>query len=139
MHNFRNGRSDTLSHPLRAPRGLRLCAMKSQRLGRAALVLASLSLAASACVKSNTSTASTAPTPQGSRYSTRGTIRSFGAARAYANIAHEDIPNYMRAMTMAFEFRDATQSAGLSVGDRVRFTFEETPDGRFVLVLIARE
>lgn len=106
-------------------------------------VLLSLALAASACVKSNTSSASSAATTAasttGPRRSTRGTIRSFGPRRGFANIAHEDIPGYMQAMTMPFEFRDATLSAGLSVNDRVRFSFEEGADGQLVIVAISRE
>jgi protein SCO1/2 len=102
--------------------------------------LLALTLVASACVKSNTSSASSASsTTAATRRSTRGTIRSFGPNRAFANIAHEDIPGYMQAMTMPFEFRDASLSAGLSVNDRVRFAFEEGADGQLVIVSISRE
>ena len=107
-----------------------------------------LTLVASACVKSNTSSAVSAQaaapgvhaaTAAGTVRSTRGAIRSFGPNRAFANIAHEDIPGYMQAMTMPFEFRDPSLSAGLSVGDRVRFSFEEGSDGQLVIVSISRE
>lgn len=109
------------------------------KTSRSIHALLSLALVASACVKSNTSSAVSAPTTAGTRRSTRGAIRSFGPNRAFANIAHEDIPGYMQAMTMPFEFRDASLSAGLSVGDRVRFTFEEGSDGQLVIVSISRE
>lgn len=62
------------------------------------------------------------------RYTTRGVLKSFGRARAYVNITHEDIPGYMLAMTMSFEPASATQLDGLAEGDRVSFTF--TDDGQ---------
>lgn len=61
------------------------------------------------------------------RYTTRGTVRSFGKNRRYVNIAHEDIPGYMLAMTMSFEPADPAQLAALGEGDRVELTF--TDDG----------
>jgi len=114
--------------------------MKLSSIGGVSRALFALLLALSSCTMSATSSAN-APTiaPHGSRYSTRGVIRGFGPSREYVNIAHQDIPGYMRAMTMAFEFESPAQSAGLSVGDAVRITFEELPEGRFVLRAIARE
>ncbi len=66
------------------------------------------------------------------RYSTRGTVRSFGKNRRYVNIAHEDIPGYMLAMTMSFEPADPSQIAPLAEGDRVELTFVD--DGRRRLI-----
>lgn len=66
------------------------------------------------------------------RYSTRGTVRSFGKNRRYVNIAHEDIPGYMLAMTMSFEPADPSQIAALAEGDRVELTFVD--DGRRRLI-----
>jgi Cu/Ag efflux protein CusF len=67
-----------------------------------------------------------------------GVIRSFGPDRAFVRIAHEDIPGYMKAMTMIFEPRDATQLAGLAEQDAVAFSFTEEPDGRYLLVSIRK-
>lgn len=114
--------------------------MNRSSIGGLSRVLFALFVALSSCTMSTTSSANAATTvPQGSRYSTRGVIRGFGPNREYVNIAHQDIPGYMRAMTMAFEFESPAQSVGLSVGDSVRITFEELPEGRFVLRAIARE
>lgn len=100
--------------------------------------ITALVLAVSACAATTAAVASTAPVAQGARYSARGVIRGFGPNREHVNIAHEEIPGYMRAMTMSFEFERRAQSEGLSVGDSVVFTFEELPEGRFVLRAIAR-
>ena len=52
-----------------------------------------------------------------------GRIASFGPDRAYVNIAHEDIPGFMAAMTMSFRPRQSAQVEGLRVGQRVAFRF----------------
>ncbi len=64
------------------------------------------------------------------RYAARGTVKSFGKARRYVNIAHDDIPGYMAAMTMAFHPTTPAQLDGLDVGDRVEFAFVERGDRR---------
>lgn len=71
------------------------------------------------------------------RYETHGTVRSFGKKRRYVNIAHDDIPGYMAAMTMSFEPANEHQLDGLAEGDKVAFSF--TDDGqRRVLERIAK-
>jgi Cu/Ag efflux protein CusF len=112
--------------------------MNAARSLRPFTALVALVLAASACAASAAAVASSSPITQGARYSARGVIRGFGPNREHVNIAHEEIPGYMRAMTMSFEFENRAQSEGLSVGDSVVFTFEELPEGRFVLRAIAR-
>lgn len=74
-------------------------------------------------------------------YSTRGTVKSFGgkADRPYVNIAHDEIPGYMMAMTMSFEPRSPDQLKGLAPGDRVVFTFTSTDDGHRLLDRIAKQ
>lgn len=74
----------------------------------------------------------------GERYTTRGTIKSFGKGRAYVNIAHEKIAGFMDAMTMAFKPQRPDQLAGLAVGDAVTFTFVVTAEGDHVIERIAR-
>ena len=54
-------------------------------------------------------------------------MQSFGKDRKYVNIAHEDIPGYMMAMTMSFDPRSPSQLDGLNPGDKVKLTF--TVDG----------
>ena len=55
------------------------------------------------------------------------------------NVAHEAIPGYMAAMTMAFEARAPSQLDGLVEGDRVSIAFTAMPDGRQVIDAIAKE
>ena len=69
-------------------------------------------------------------------YHAVGVIRSFGPGRAFVNIAHEDIPGYMQAMTMSFEPQRAGQLDGFAEQDRVAFDFMETEDARRVLTRI---
>lgn len=72
-------------------------------------------------------------------YSTKGLIKSFGPDRKFVNIQHDDIPGYMNAMTMSFEPKSPEQLAGLSVNDRVVFTFISTDDGRRIISTISKE
>ncbi|MBX3226990.1 MAG: copper-binding protein [Labilithrix sp.] len=65
-------------------------------------------------------------------YKTRGTVQSFGKDRRYVNIAHEDIPGYMMAMTMSFDPRTPAQLDGLAAGDKVRVTFTVSGDKRWI-------
>jgi len=41
-------------------------------------------------------------------------------ARNRVIIAHEEIPHYMKAMTMPFTVRDSSMLRGIEVGDSVR-------------------
>ncbi len=73
-----------------------------------------------------------------SHYAAAGRVVSFTADHNTVSIAHEAIPGVMGAMTMSFTARASTQLAGLSVGDRVRFTFTVTDDGRRMLDAVER-
>ncbi len=99
----------------------------SRRVFASASALAVLAFAASAALAAD---------PQ---FKAHGVVRSFGAKRAYVNIAHEKIPGYMDAMTMSFEPRRPEQLDGLDVGAKVTFTFTATEDGHRVLDAIARD
>jgi Cu(I)/Ag(I) efflux system periplasmic protein CusF len=71
-------------------------------------------------------------------YHAVGTLKSFGPGRAYVNIAHEEIPGYMGAMTMSFWPQRQEQLDGFTVGDHVEFEFTETEDARRVLASIRK-
>lgn len=60
---------------------------------------------------------------------TRGTIVSIGPDRTTLRVHHEDIPGYMKAMTMTFDCTPK-QIEGLAASDRVELAFEETADHR---------
>ncbi|MCU0686221.1 MAG: copper-binding protein [Polyangiaceae bacterium] len=100
-----------------------------------------LGVALGACGPSGSDTAraagraSTSPAAGGETYATTGVIKSFGPGRAYVNIAHDDIAGYMKAMTMSFEPRSASQ---IAAGDAVKFRFLATDDGRRVLESIEK-
>ena len=59
---------------------------------------------------------------------TRGTIKTHDPTKNLASIAHDDIPDYMKAMTMSFAVGPELMK-GIAEGDRVEFTFTETKDG----------
>jgi len=79
-----------------------------------------------------------APQADPKRYRATGVIRSFGPDRGYVNIAHDEIPGYMSAMTMSFWPERKEQLDGLVVGDRVAFEFTEAEDARRILATIGK-
>lgn len=103
-------------------------AMSSRRLVVLSL-LASLALLG-ACDKPASATPKS--------YHATGQVRSFGPQKAFVNIAHDDIPGYMKAMTMSFEPEKPAMLDGIDVGARVSFDFYETADSRRVLSAIQK-
>lgn len=71
-------------------------------------------------------------------YSTRGVIKAFGEGRKSLKIAHEDVPGYMKAMTMPFAVSSANVLDGLKEGDAVEFSFTEESDGRLLIQTIKK-
>ncbi|MCB9636347.1 MAG: copper-binding protein, partial [Sandaracinus sp.] len=53
-------------------------------------------------------------------------------------IAHEDVPGYMPAMTMPFFAKEEGQLTPFTVGDSVEFTFEVQEGGRHEIVSISK-
>jgi Cu/Ag efflux protein CusF len=100
----------------------------------AAVVLAASSVSGIAAANAVT----VSPIVAAATYQATGTVKSFGPDRAWVNIAHDDIPGYMKAMTMSFRPRSADQLAKLAAGDAVRFQFVVLDDGRRVLDWIAK-
>ena len=60
------------------------------------------------------------PTIQ-SVHAARGVIEAIDEESARLTIAHEEMPDFMDAMTMPFEVGDTAEIAGLSVGDKIAF------------------
>lgn len=70
-------------------------------------------------------------------YTTRGTIKAIAPDRLSAKIAHEEIPGFMKAMTMPFVTTPALLT-GITVGDRVNFTFEMKESGDLVVTALSK-
>ena len=79
-----------------------------------------LPLAAVSC-KDSTATPADAPAANRQTFEARGVVRELGADGKTVTIKHEAITNYMPAMTMPFEVRDAGELKGLQPGDAVTF------------------
>ncbi len=107
----------------------------SEEITRAALLRALLG--AAAALASMSCTRPSAAGPQ--VWHARGTIRAFGPSRGYVNIAHEEIPGYMSAMTMSFEPQQPALLDGLAVGDKIAFDFFESEDARRVLTRVEKQ
>jgi protein SCO1/2 len=65
-------------------------------------------------------------------FAARGVIRELPNDGATVVIRHEEIPDFMPRMTMAFEVRDRTELRGLQPGDSVVFTIRATEDDSWV-------
>ena len=68
----------------------------------------------------------------------RGILQKVVPADRRLIIAHDDMPGFMRAMTMSFEVRDPRLLEKCTPGQRVRFTLEKT-DQTLYLVEIEKE
>lgn len=68
----------------------------------------------------------------------RGVVQKVVADDRRVVIAHDDIPDFMRAMTMSFEVRDPALLEQLTPGEHVRFTLEKT-DQTLYLVAVEKE
>ncbi|HKI46510.1 MAG TPA: SCO family protein [Balneolales bacterium] len=59
-------------------------------------------------------------------FKVKGEIVGFGTDRKSVIISHEDIPGYMKAMTMPFAVRDTSELTRFKVGETVGFTLHVT-------------
>ena len=77
---------------------------------------------------------SSAPAPDTNRqvFQVRGVIKRIASAEQRAVIAHEEITNYMAAMTMPFHVRDTNELTGLKPGDAVLFQYVVLPDDDWI-------
>ncbi|HRI69144.1 MAG TPA: copper-binding protein [Polyangium sp.] len=70
-------------------------------------------------------------------YSTRGKVRAIGERKDNITIAHENIPGYMKAMTMMFEVEKSELLNTINVDDQVAFTFSDR-DGQLFIESISK-
>jgi len=76
-------------------------------------------------------TASLFGAPPATSYEVTGVLREKMSGHRVL-IAHEEIPGYMAAMTMAFELAEPAEGSALQAGDRVRFRLQPG-DGRWLV------
>ncbi len=105
------------------------------------LILVSLT-SVLACSK-NADGASAAPTSstlsaKPKRYDARGVIKAFAEGKKSVNIAHEEIPGFMKAMTMPFDVSSPAVLDGLKEGDAVEFSFTEESGGSLLIQSIKK-
>jgi protein SCO1 len=65
-------------------------------------------------------------------FQVKGVIKSIKPNGKTAEIAHEEIPGYMVAMTMDFEVKNTNDLKGLKAGDRVAFDMVVTKDDGWI-------
>lgn len=81
----------------------------------------------------------TAARPLERVYSVRGMVLSVNPPSGIVKIAHEEIPDYMPAMTMPFMVRDSNLLRDLKVGDQISFTLSVTSDDSWISAIEKRE
>ena len=94
------------------------------------MLLLPLCLATVSCVEKK-APSEAAPTNTQS-FVVKGTIRELKPDGRTAVIRHEEIVNYMEAMTMPFRVRDTNELAGLKPGDEVNFRLVVTEDASWI-------
>ena len=65
-------------------------------------------------------------------FQVKGTVAEVLAKRNKVRIAHEEIPDYMMAMTMLFDVKEAGDLEGLAAGDQVEFRMIVTKDDGWI-------
>ena len=65
-------------------------------------------------------------------FQVKGVVQEVQAEKKKVKIAHEDIPNYMEAMTMMFDVRDARALDGIQPGDSISFRMLVTEDDGWI-------
>jgi protein SCO1 len=65
-------------------------------------------------------------------FQVRGVVQEVVAEKKKVRIEHETIPNYMEAMTMMFDVKDAKELAGLNPGDQVSFRMVVTDNDGWI-------
>lgn len=103
-------------------------------------ILVFLTLAAAACSliscgtkPSSTPVATSNSTPTNQQiFTVKGVIRRLAPDGKTVTIQHEEIPNYMPAMTMPFKAKETNELAGLQAGDIVSFRMTVTADEAWI-------
>jgi protein SCO1 len=68
------------------------------------------------------------PVSTAKSYDARGLVKAVALDRRSATIKHEEIPGYMKPMTMVLDVRDTNEFAGIAPGDEITFKLRVTDD-----------
>ena len=71
-------------------------------------------------------------------YTLKGTVVAVDKAKKKATIKHEDIPDYMGAMTMEYKLPKSGMPPDIKTGTNVSFEVIQTPQDEFLLTKIER-
>jgi protein SCO1/2 len=98
------------------------------------LILAIIACALASCgdKPASTATGRTQGQTNDQVFQVKGVIKKIEPDGKTATIQHEEIPNYMRAMTMPFEAKDPKELTGLQPGDAVSFRLTVTSDSYWI-------
>ena len=80
----------------------------------------------------NPTTAKTTTKTERQEFQVRGVVQEVKAPDKEVVIKHEEIPNYMPAMTMTFEVKNANELSGISSNDVVSFRMIVTDDDGWI-------
>lgn len=64
-----------------------------------------------------------------------GTVKNLAADQKIVLIEHEEIPGFMKAMTMEFAVKDPVLLADIRSGDAITFTLEQTADSLYIIAI----
>lgn len=73
-----------------------------------------------------------APASAAKSYAARGIVKALATDKRAVTIKHEEIPGYMKAMTMELSVRDTNELAGIAPNDEITFTLRVTDDDDWV-------
>lgn len=87
-------------------------------------VIATLATSALLLVGCSKPQSDSAPVPaDATTYAVKGYVEAIKDNGAKLTVDHEEIPGYMRAMTMDFTVKNPSEAQGLEAGEQIAFTF----------------
>jgi protein SCO1/2 len=93
------------------------------------LVIAAAGIAMGVSIQQHSLAATVAPEQ---RFHVRGEVRAIDLGARQIRIKHEEIPNYMAAMTMPFDIHNPSLLSGLKVGDQIGFELIVTKEDSWI-------
>jgi protein SCO1/2 len=112
--------------------------MKTKWIVLSFVVFALLVIGAGAVVARHKFESRSSPADATQRFQVNGIVRGFENGGKTVVIEHEDIPNFMPAMTMPFAVEKTNLLSGIKPGDSVRFELVVTKDDSWIARLMKR-